>query len=116
MGKQQDIEQYRNSQKVLEQYMSYVEENGASSFHHKAWVLIEKRDYQYHNVLEIGTMIINGVSKIILCGDNEFIREFYREYTNEYQQFLSYRLGTVTVKDAVDIQGNQIKMDISFYK
>lgn len=114
MRKKQDTEQFSNSQEVLEQYMRYVERKGVSALHHKARVLIEKRNYCYNKILDIGIMIDSNFSKITICGDNEFIGEFYGEYTNEYQQFLSYSLGTVIVRDAVDIWGNSIKMNISF--
>ena len=116
MRKKQDINQFTKSQEVIEQYIRYVKRMGASPTHHRARVLIGKRNYNYNKILEIGVMIETNYSKLIICDDGSFCQNYKPEYTNEYQIFGSYSAGTLIVRSAEDNFGNPIEINISFFE
>lgn len=44
-------------------------------------------------------------SKVIICGDAEFCRDYHPEDTNAYQIFQSYASGTLIICDTEDYAG-----------
>ena len=116
MSKKQDINQFCDSQEAIRKYIQFVESKGAFAGHHKARVLISKRNFDFNKILEIGTLIETNNSLVIICGDDEFCRDFHTQYTNEYQVFEYMSPGMLLVKDTEDIWGNKIEIDISFYE
>ena len=116
MNRKQEINQFYDSQEAVKKYIEYVQDKGAFEGHHKARVLISKRNFDYNKILEIGTLNETNNSIIIICGDDEFCRDFHPQYSNEYQIFEYMSPGMLLVKEATDRWGNKIEIDISFYK
>lgn len=115
MSHKQDVSKFRDSQEAIRKYIQFVESKGAFAEHHKARVLISKRQFNYNKILEIGTLIETNKSIVIICGDDEFCRDFHPQYTNEYQVFEYRSPGMLLVKATEDKWGNKIEIDISFY-
>lgn len=116
MSKRQKVEHVSDSQNAIRSYIEYVESKGGLPEHHKARVLISRRNYNYNKILEIGVKIETNNSMVIICGDDEFCREFYPEYNNEYQIFKYFSSGGLIISEAEDNWGNSIEIDISYYK
>lgn len=114
MQRRKDESQASSSLQAIKQYKKYVEEREGSPFHHKACVLLSKWDYC--RPFEVGIVINENIARVILCGDNEFCREYKSEYTNQEHIFQYIPLGTLLIKDAEDNWGNKTEIDISYHK
>ena len=88
---------------TLEAIKQYVEERGGFPFHYKAYVLLSK--WGYYRTFEIGIVIDENIAKIIICGDNEFCRDYKSEYTNQEHVFQYIPSGTLLINDVEDNGG-----------
>ncbi|MBP3602801.1 MAG: hypothetical protein J6J79_01485 [Lachnospiraceae bacterium] len=114
MIKKQPTEQFCNSHEVIRKYIDYVEMYGGDPTHHLARVSVG--DKIRGKVLEVGVIVETNQSKVIICGDAEFCRDYHPEYTNAYQIFQSYASGTLIIRDTEDYAGNSVVIEISYYK
>ena len=100
MSKNQSVDQFCASHEVIRKYIDYVEAYGGNSKHHFARVLVnDGHDKIKGKVLEVGVIVEANESKVIICGDSEFRRDYHPEYTNTYQVFQSYAPGTLIISD-----------------
>lgn len=114
MSKRQSVEQFCDSHEVIRKYIDYVEAHGGDPRHHLARVLVN--DKIKGKVLEVGVIVETNQSKVIICGDSEFCRDYHPEYTNTYQIFQSYAAGTLIIRDTKDYAGNSVVIELSYYK
>lgn len=114
MSKKQTIGIFSNSQGVISSYNEYVQSKGYFPESHKARILIQGGRYNYNQILNISTRIETNYSIISIAGDDEFSRDFYAEYRNDYQVFKLFQNGMIQISDAEDMWGNPITIDISF--
>lgn len=114
MSKKQSVNQFCASDEVIRKYIDYVESHGGDSAHHLARVLVN--DKIKSKVLEVGVIVETNQSKVIICGDSEFCRDYHSEYTNTYQVFQSYAAGTLIIRDTEDFAGNSVVIELSYYK
>ena len=116
MRKKQEIEQFCASQEVIRNYIDYVKLQGGNPAHHQARVLVNKCGKDICKLLEIGTRIETNESIIDLCGDDEFCRDYHSRYTNTFQVFKSYAIGSIIIQETDDNFGNPVQIELSFYK
>lgn len=117
MSKKQSVEQFCVSQEVIRDYIDYVEAYGGNPKHHLARVLVnDGHDKIICKVLKVGVLVETNQTKVIICGDSEFSRDYHSEYTNIYQVFQSYAAGTLAICDTEDYWGNSVVIELSYYK
>lgn len=118
MRKKQPVNQFCDSHDVIRKYIDYVESYGGDPGHHFARVSVSNHgdDKIKGKVLEVGVIIESNYSKVIICGDAEFYSDYYSEYTNIYQVFQSYAVGTLRIRDTEDRYGNSVVIELSYYK
>lgn len=117
MSKKQSVEQFCASHEVLRKYIDYVELYGGNPKHHLARVLVsDGYDKIKGKVLEVGVIVEAKQTKVIICGDSEFSRDYHLEYTNVYQVFQSHAAGTLIIRDTEDFFGNNVVIELSYYK
>lgn len=116
MRKKQEIEQFCASQEVIRNYIDYVKLQGGNPAHHQARVLVNKCGKDICKLLEIGTRIETNESIIDICGDDEFCRDYHSRYTNTFQVFKSYAIGSIIIQETDDNFGNPVQIELSFYK
>lgn len=114
MSKKQSIEQFFDSQEVICKYIDYVKARGEKPEHHLARVLVNGNSNV--KVLEVGVIIETNQSKVIICGDPEFCRDYHSKYTNIYHVFQSYTAGTLIIRDTEDVFGDDVVIELSYYK
>ncbi len=109
MGKRIDFEEFVNSQYAIRDYMHFKTGN---EYMHEARVVISSRGKtKYNNILRVVASIETNKSFIDIIGDVKFDRDYYTQYTNEYQKF-TFTNGTLLIK-GVDKWGNPIEIDIT---
>lgn len=64
-------------------------------------------------MLEIGTRIETNESIIDICGDDEFCRDYHSRYTNTFQVFKSYAIGSIIIQETDDNFGNPVQIELS---
>ena len=97
------------SQKAIRSYMNYRDKN---EHMHKARILISSRgETKYTGILNVFPKIETNNSFIEIIGDEQFDRDYYTKYTNQYQRF-SFINGTLLIKGE-DRWGNPIEIDIT---
>lgn len=116
MRKKQEIEQFCASQEVIRNYIDYVKLQGGNPAHHQARVIVNKCGKDICKLLEIGTRIETNESIIDICGDDEFCRDYHPRYTNTFQVFKSYAIGSIIIQETDDNFGNPVQIVLSFYK
>ena len=103
------IDDFTYSQRAIKDYMDFREEN---RFRHEAIVIISsKGKTRFNGNIPVNISIDTNYSYAILEGDEQFVRDFYSDYTNEYQKFKFIR-GTLLIQ-AEDRWGNAIEIDIT---
>ena len=108
MGKKNDFEEFTDSQDAIRQYMRSKDGN---DFIHKARVVVYSRgETKYNSILKVVPSIETNNSVFDIIGDEQFDRNYYTKYTNEYQKF-TFINGTLLIKGK-DRKGNSIKIDI----
>ncbi|MBQ9766735.1 MAG: hypothetical protein IJW37_01345 [Lachnospiraceae bacterium] len=116
MSDKQENKSFIKSADAIKLYSEYVEKKGGSSYNHKARVLISRGTQTYNKILEVGIIFSNVCSKITICGDNEFCKDFYGEYTCDKNIFKYYSPGMLIIEKTEDIWGNHIEIDMSYYR
>lgn len=103
---------------MIRKYIDYVEAYGGNPEHHFAWILVNdgRCDKIKGKVLEVGVIVEANQPKVIICGDSKFCRDYHSEYTNVYQVFQSYAAGSLIISDAEDFFGNNVVIELSYYK
>lgn len=90
----------------------YIDSSGKSAGRHKARVLISsKGKTRFNGVLYVSAAIGTNMSFVIVEGNNEFERDFFGKYTNEYQRF--ELAGKTLLIQAKDRWGNDIQVNIT---
>lgn len=109
MGKKVEYNDFVNSQYAISEYIHWQVGNDSL---HKARILVFSNDkVKYNNILEVFPRIETNYSFIDIIGDEQFERDYYMEYTNEYQKF-DFINGSLLIK-AEDRWGNSIEIDIT---
>lgn len=109
MGKKVDFKVFSASQNAIRDYMRY---KAGNNFMHEARVLVSSRgETKYNNILKVVPRIETNKSIVTIIGDAQFERDYYVEYTNEFQAF-SFINGTLLIKGE-DRWGNSIEIDIT---
>mgnify|MGYP001092359964 CR=1 FL=1 len=65
---------------------------------------------------KVGARIETNESIIDICGDDEFCRDYHSRYTNTFQVFKSYAIGSIIIQETDDNFGNPVQIELSFYK
>lgn len=112
MPKRKNTDQANASPQALKQYKQFVEEKGDNPIHHQASVLFSK--WNYNRIFEIGIVIDGSNAKVIICGDNEFSRDYKSVYTNQNHIFRYMPSGVLIIRDVEDNWGNKVEIDISY--
>lgn len=109
MGKKVSFEEFADSQYAIRDYMHFKVGN---KYMHEARVLVSSRgETKYNNILNVVPRIETNNSFIDIIGDEQFDRDYYSKYTNEYQKF-AFIDGILLIKGE-DRLGNPIEIDIT---
>lgn len=109
MNKKLGFDDFAYSKGAIKDYMDFRDEN---SFQHKAIVLISSKGKTLFNcVMTMNIAIDTNYSYAVLVGNEQFDRDFYSKYTNEYQKF-KFISGTLLIQTE-DRWGNAIEIDIT---
>lgn len=109
MGKRIEFEEFADSQYAIRDYMHSKDGN---DYMHEARVLVSSRGKTtYNSILKVVPSIETNNSFIDIIGDDQFDRDYYNKYTNEYQKF-KFIHGALLIK-GVDRWGNPIEIDIT---
>ena len=113
MSKKVLQEIFDDSQYSIQEYINhYPGERRDYCNQDKAMVIISsKGKVLYRHTTNVYMLIESNRSVVKIIGDNQFERDYYSEYTNEYQIF-NFISGTLLIK-AKDRWGNSIEIDIT---
>ena len=99
------------SKEVIKSYIKYVQGRGADSYHHYAWVSVGKI---VGRVLEIGIEEVENEFIIYICEDNEFSHNYRSCYNTSEHIFISYSVDGLIIKNAKDLWGNSVQVELMF--
>ena len=109
MKKKLGIDDFSSSQYAIKDYIDFRKEN---NFPHEARVIVSSKGKTlFNSILRVNISIETNYSYADLVGNEQFDRDFYSKYTNEYQTFKIIR-GTLLIQ-AEDRWGNAIEIDIT---
>lgn len=109
MEKKLGIDDFTSSHRAIKNYIDFRNEN---SFQHEARVIVSSKGKTlFNSIILVNISIDTNYSYADLVGNEQFDRDFYSKYTNEYQKFKFIR-ETLLIQ-AEDRWGNAIEIDIT---
>ena len=109
MNKKLGMNDFEKSQFAIKDYIDYKEEN---CYMHRARVLISSNGkLLFNDILQVEAVIDTNYSLVNFVSTEQFERDFFIQYTNEYQRFEFIR-GTLLIQ-AKDRWGNDIQINIT---